>query len=83
MTGASMFSRSVGSAVGVAAFGAIANAAVAARLGAAHPDLEHLSAAVLDPAISRVFLGAALAGFLLLATTAFMITRLPDPEPAG
>ena len=37
VTGASMFSRSVGSAVGVAAFGAVANAAVAARVGAVAP----------------------------------------------
>jgi EmrB/QacA subfamily drug resistance transporter len=79
VTGVSMFSRSVGSAVGVAAFGAVANAAVAARIGATHPNLEELSAAILDPAIRRVFLGAAVAGFLLLASTAFMIKRLPEP----
>jgi MFS family permease len=79
VTGASMFSRSVGAAVGVAAFGAIANAAVAARLGALHPDLEELSAAILDPAIRRVFLGSAIAGFLLLASAAFMTKRLPEP----
>ena len=78
VTGASMFSRSVGSAVGVAAFGAVANATVAARIGAGHPDLEALSAAVLDPAIGRVFLGSAIAGCLLLATTAFMTKRLPE-----
>ena len=52
--------------------------AVAARIGTAHPDLEELSAAILDPAIRRVFLGAAVAGFLLLASTAFMIKRLPE-----
>jgi hypothetical protein len=74
-----MFSRSVGSALGVASFGAIANAAVAVRLGSAHPDLEELSAAVLDPAIQRVFLGAAIAGFLLLASSAFMTKRLAEP----
>lgn len=83
VTGASMFSRSVGAAVGVAAFGAVANAAVAARVGAAHPDLEELSAVILDPAIRGVFLGAAVAGFLLLASTAFMTKRLPESGEAS
>ncbi|CAN5229140.1 MDR family MFS transporter [soil metagenome] len=81
VTGASMFSRSVGSAVGVAAFGAVANAAVAARMGTKHPDLQNLSAAVLDPAIQRVFIGAAGASLLLLVSVAFMIKTLPaQPE---
>ena len=58
-TGANMFARSVGSAVGVAVFGAIANAVVAARIGGAVPDLEHLPTGVLEPAIHAVFLASA------------------------
>ena len=42
-TGTAMFARSVGSAVGVAVFGAIANAVVASHLGRGVPDLEHLT----------------------------------------
>ena len=42
VTGANMFARSVGSAVGVAIFGAVANGVVAARLGDSHDDLENL-----------------------------------------
>jgi MFS family permease len=81
VTGVNLFSRSVGSAVGVAAFGAVANAAVAARVGASHPDFEDLSATILDPAIGLVFLGSAAAGFLLLVSTAFMTRRVTEPEP--
>ena len=54
-TGANMFARSVGSAVGVAVFGAVVNSVVSSRLGSADPDLEHLSAGVLEPAIHAVF----------------------------
>jgi len=83
ITGASMFSRSVGSAVGVAAFGAVANAAVVARLGTVDPDLGKLSPSVLDLAIGRVFLGSAIAGVLLLASAAFMTKRLAEPSTAA
>ena len=76
VTGASMFSRSVGSALGVAAFGAVANAVVASRVGTVHENLEQLSPDVLDAAIGRVFLGAAIAGVVLLGSAAFMTKRL-------
>lgn len=58
-TGTNMFARSVGSAVGVAVFGAVANGVVASRLGggrrAGEVDLEALPVAVLDPALHTVF----------------------------
>ena len=76
VTGANMFARSVGSAVGVAVFGAIANAVVAARLGSDHEDLEHLPGDVLHPAIHDVYLGAAVAAVLLVVAVAFMPNRL-------
>ena len=42
-TGATMFARTVGSAIGVAVFGALVNASVTDSVGHASPDLEHLS----------------------------------------
>lgn len=67
-TSATIFARSVGGAVGVAAAGALANALVRARLGAEPADLESLPPGVLEPAISAVFTGtAAVAAVLLLA----------------
>jgi len=68
-TGVNMFSRSVGSAVGVAVFGAIANSAVASRMGAAKAgsvDLEELPARILDPAVHAVFVTVALCSLALV-----------------
>ena len=79
-TGANMFGRSVGSAVGVAVFGAVANGVVASRLAGTVPDLEHLSAAVLDPAIHAVFVVSAVLGLLLVAATALMPPRVRAPQ---
>ncbi|UMG94477.1 MDR family MFS transporter [Nocardioides sp. TF02-7] len=82
-TGANMFGRSVGSAVGVAAFGAIANAAVASRLdGGGHAgavDLDELPVSVLDPALQAVFLAVACSALLLVAAGLLMPRRGPDP----
>lgn len=70
-TGANMFARSIGSAVGVAVFGAVANAAVRSRMGETEADLEHLPAGVLDPAIHGAFVvAAAVSVVLLLAAVA-------------
>ncbi|MFC0628144.1 MDR family MFS transporter [Kribbella deserti] len=80
VTGATMFARSVGSAVGVAVFGAVANAVVASRLGGAHDDLEHLPADVLEPAIHDVYLGAAIAAVFLIVAAAFMPNRMTPVE---
>ena len=72
VTGTNMFARSLGSAVGVAVFGAIANAAVTSRVGAAHEDLEHLPAGVLSPAIHDVFLASAVVAVLVVLTVLVM-----------
>ena len=61
VTGTNMFARSVGSALGIAVFGAIANAAVSKRIGGSHPSLEHLPASVLSPSIHDVYLASAIA----------------------
>jgi len=80
VTGANMFSRSVGSALGVAAFGAVANAVIASRIDIKHPDLDQLPASVLDPAIGWVFVCAATAGALLLVAASFMPSHIENPQ---
>jgi EmrB/QacA subfamily drug resistance transporter len=78
-TGATMFARSIGSAVGVAVFGAIANAVVASRVGRGVPDLKHLTPAVLHPAIHAVFLASAIVAVTLIAIAAAMTQRVREP----
>jgi EmrB/QacA subfamily drug resistance transporter len=78
-TGTNMFARSVGSAVGVAIFGAIVNAAVAGSAGGT-VDIERLPAAVLEPAISTVFVVAACLSVVLLLAAALMPDRIEQPE---
>ncbi|MCW2794853.1 MAG: major facilitator superfamily 1 [Nocardioides sp.] len=78
-TGANMFARNVGSSVGVAVFGAVANGIVAARLGGHVPALENLAPGVLDPAVHAVFVGAALTSVLLLGVALLMPGRIVEP----
>jgi len=78
VTGANMFARSVGSAVGVALFGAVANGVVAARLGDDHADLEKVPAEILAPAVHDVYYGAAAAALLLVAAVLFMPNRITE-----
>jgi EmrB/QacA subfamily drug resistance transporter len=78
VTGANMFARSVGSAVGVAIFGALANGVVASRLGANHPDLEKLPGEVLAPAIHDVYYAAGVASILLVVAVSFMPNRVAE-----
>jgi EmrB/QacA subfamily drug resistance transporter len=76
VTGTTMFARSVGSAVGIAVFGAIANAAVARRVGGSHPDLEHLPGRVLEPSIHEVFMGAGVAAIVIVGAIALLPRRV-------
>lgn len=78
VTGTNLFARSVGSAIGIAAFGAIANGVVTRGLGEKPGSLENVSAAILEPAIHDVFLGAAVAGAVMLAAI-FIIPRKLTP----
>lgn len=77
-TGATMFARSVGSAVGVAVFGAIANGVVATRLGRGVPHLEQLTPEVLHPAIRAVFVASAVVAVVLVVIAAFMTRRVRE-----
>ncbi len=77
-TSTNMFSRSMGSAVGVAVFGAIVNSRVANQQSAGSPlDLDDLSAGVLAPAIHIVFVCSAVVALALLLSGLLM------PRDAG
>ncbi len=82
-TGATMFARTVGSAIGVAVFGAMVNAGVTDRIGHATPDLEHLDPSVLEPAIHTTFVGSAIVAVALVVVCCLMpkhIEQAPEPE---
>lgn len=78
-TGTSAFARSVGSAVGVAVFGAIVNGMVASRIAHGVPDLEDLTPAVLDPAIHAVFVVSVVVALALLVVGLLMPKRVEEP----
>lgn len=78
-TGTTMFARSVGSAVGVAVFGAIANGVVASHLGRGVPSLEDLTPAVLEPAIHAVFVASAVTALALLVVGLLMPREVAEP----
>jgi len=79
-TSATVFARSVGSAVGVAAFGAIVNTSVAGQLGSVPTDLEAVTPSVLDPAIHGVFLASAGIALVLIAAAALMPRWVPESD---
>jgi MFS family permease len=72
VTGANLFARSLGSAVGVAVFGAIANAVIGAG--------RHTDPALLAPAIHHVFGGVAVLA-VLLAVVIVLMPRHSGPNP--
>ncbi|AYF78635.1 MFS transporter [Nocardia yunnanensis] len=75
VTATNMFARSLGSAVGVAVFGALVNA----RLGG----VDHPAAAELAPAVHVVFLGVAAMAVVLIGAAACMPRRSSgNPELA-
>ncbi|WP_338104898.1 MDR family MFS transporter [Modestobacter muralis] len=77
VTGTNMFFRSMGSALGVAAFGAVVNATV----GAASLEGAGVDAGLLTGAVHHVFLAIAVVSVLLLAAV-LMMPRHDRPEPA-
>lgn len=79
-TSANMFSRSVGSAVGVAVFGAVVNSYVSGHLGSSDPDISHVSPGILEPAIHDVFLVTVFIALALLIVGFVMPTRVTEPE---
>ncbi len=81
-TATNMFSRSVGSAVGVAVFGAVVNSYVSSHSGTSDPNLEHLAAGILEPAISDVYLVTLFITLTLVAVAFLMPTRVTEPDTA-
>ena len=79
-TGANMFARSMGSAVGVAVFGAVVNGVVSSRLGRTPPGIEQVSASVLEPAIHGVFVLTIAFAVILVVVASLMPTRVIPPE---
>jgi EmrB/QacA subfamily drug resistance transporter len=79
-TGATMFARTVGSAVGVAVFGAMVNAGVSDRLGHATPDLEHLDPSILEPAIHTTFVASAIVAVALVVVSLLMPRRVEQHQ---
>ncbi len=77
-TSASIFARAVGSAVGVAAFGAVANTVVRNRLGGTPSDLESLPSGVLGPALGAVFVVAAAVSVTMLLASFVMPREVPE-----
>lgn len=80
VTGTNLFARSVGSAVGIAVFGAVANTAVSSRMGGDHPELERLPAAVLAPSIHEVFIGGAIAAIVMIGAVCLIPRHVAAPE---
>jgi hypothetical protein len=72
-----MFARSMGSALGIAVFGAIANSSLSRRAGGISATASEIPAHVLDPALHRVFLAAGVVAILLAAAVLIMPSRLP------
>jgi MFS family permease len=79
VTGTNMFCRNLGSAVGVAVFGAIANAAVSRHDDGGH-DLEHLPTSVLASAIHDVYLASAVAAVVIVLTVLVIPRQLPTTQ---
>ena len=92
VTGTNMFARSIGSAVGVAIFGAIANAAFAASTGATgSTSVEDLEPSAVVAGISLVFIAVAVVSVASLIAVVVMprtpieqVDAAPEasPEPA-
>lgn len=81
VTGANMFARSMGSAIGIAMFGAIANAALAASgasasIGGHGGGASDIPPDVLAPAIHQVFLGSAVMAVVLVIAVLIIPRRI-------
>ncbi|HEU5486265.1 MAG TPA: MDR family MFS transporter [Microlunatus sp.] len=75
VTGTNMFARSMGSAVGIAVFGALANASLAGSAGAGGHgsiSLDGVDPAQLFDALHRVFVGSAVVALVMLLGIALM-----------
>ncbi len=81
VTGTNLFARSMGSALGIAVFGAIVNASLSDRIAGRATTTADLPAAALNPALHSVFVASAVVAAVLLVAVALM-PRTPVPDPA-
>ena len=73
VTGTNVFARSMGSALGIAVFGAIANSSLSQRVGGhISSTASGIPASVLEPALHKVFLAAGVVAVLLAAAVLIM-----------
>ena len=80
VTGTSMFARSMGSALGIAVFGAIANASLAGSLGGHEASTpEGVPPEALDLALHQVFVGSAVVALVLACGVLLMPRRRELP----
>ncbi len=81
VTGTNMFARSMGSALGIAVFGAIVNASLSQRVGAhASGTAADVPAAALDVAIGQVFVAASITAVVMLGAVMLMPRHQPTPS---
>jgi EmrB/QacA subfamily drug resistance transporter len=77
VTGTNLFARSMGSALGIAIFGAIANASLATRVGGhTSGTTSGVPASALAPALHEVFLAAAVVALVMMAAITAMPARV-------
>jgi EmrB/QacA subfamily drug resistance transporter len=75
VTGTNVFARSMGSALGIAVFGAIANASMSRLGGHISSTTSAIPVEVLEPALHKVFLASAVVALLLAAAVLIMPDR--------
>jgi EmrB/QacA subfamily drug resistance transporter len=76
VTGTNVFARSMGSALGIAVFGAIANASLSRRIGGhISSTTSAIPVSVLEPAMHKVFFAAGVVAVLLAAAVLIMPNR--------
>jgi len=84
VTGTFVFSRSMGSALGIAVFGAIANASLSRRIGGhISSTASGIPVGILEPALHKVFLAAAVTALLLAAAVLIMPSRSVPGQDAS
>lgn len=86
VTGANMFARSMGSAIGIAVFGAIANSSLAGHssgpVGGHGGGASDVASEVLAPAIQQVFFGSAVIAVVLIVAV-LIIPRKVETQELG
>jgi hypothetical protein len=76
VTGTNVFARSMGSALGIAVFGAIANASLSRQIGGhVSSTASAIPVSILEPALHKVFLAAGVVAVLLAIAVLIMPNR--------